>query len=71
MGQFLPHLLIDPSHMSGNNLERDVKLDWEKYFNLQKNLWHFICRQFYKWPFIMSFEGIQFLQKIFSGQAII
>ena len=28
--QFSPHLLIGPSHMSGNNLERDVKLNKKK-----------------------------------------
>ena len=32
---------------------------------------HFICRQFYKGSSNMSFEGTQFLQKIFSRQAII
>ena len=28
--QSLPHLLIGPSHMSWNNLERDIKLNLKK-----------------------------------------
>ena len=29
---FLPHLLISPSHMSCNYLERDVKLNYYYYY---------------------------------------
>ena len=35
--QFSPHLLIGPSHMSRNNLERDIKLNKKKKINKKIN----------------------------------